>query len=265
MSTVHRNSRTRRHRRGGDAVVVVACAGRAGRAAGFTLIELLVVIGIIAVLVGILLPTLNRVRAKSEQVTCMSNLRQIGQAIFMYANDNRDHWPGKTTVGGFAVRRQPGLSEPKDPSSYPEWLGLAAVLHGIKPTDFNFSMSQAQVRDGVEQALAQKPRYISARGKVWVCPSYPARLVDYGNTYATSINASQEKWTSRTRGSYKARNVPWVWDNAHQLPYLPGATPGSSLGYSLSPAIYAHRGSEGKQTGRNFLYFDGRVELTETP
>ena len=54
--------------------------------AGFSLIELLVVMGIIAILIGIMLPTLQRVRQHSRQIVCQSNMRQTGQLLLMYAN-----------------------------------------------------------------------------------------------------------------------------------------------------------------------------------
>jgi prepilin-type processing-associated H-X9-DG protein len=62
-----------------------------GRLIAFTLIEILVVIGIIALLLAIMLPTLNKARESARRTACQSNLRQIATGLLMYANDNR-HW-----------------------------------------------------------------------------------------------------------------------------------------------------------------------------
>src|SRR5580700_11363425 len=86
--------------------MVSTCISRK-RSTAFTLVELLVVIGIIAVLIGILLPALSKARDQANQIKCQANLRTIGQAIIMYAGDNQGILPFGFTYTGEQIGVQP--------------------------------------------------------------------------------------------------------------------------------------------------------------
>jgi prepilin-type N-terminal cleavage/methylation domain-containing protein len=80
--------------------------GRSSRARGFTLVELLVVIGIIALLISILLPSLNKAREEGKRTLCLSGLRQFGNILQIYSNSNNGRVPlgyGGTKHAGYMV------------------------------------------------------------------------------------------------------------------------------------------------------------------
>ena len=90
------------------------------RKRAFTLVELLVVIGIIAILIAIIMPALNRARENARRTRCLSNMRQLSMAWTMYVQNNRGKLPGSNT------------GDPKTDPKFHDWVAIGDTEDSLK-------------------------------------------------------------------------------------------------------------------------------------
>ena len=168
------------------------------RRPAFTLIELLVVIAIIALLIGILIPALGKARTTAKSLKCMTGVRSMGQAMTVYANDNKYWYP---------VMKRPAFS----PTTYLNQQGRAGGIAGF------FSFRQMGSGGGSAWTLGSMPppdmgvthpmlaRYIDGFETLY-CPLDKADIF-YGPAWATGRTLTQALWDS-TDLTAPGRRIP---------------------------------------------------------
>ncbi len=170
------------------------------RSSAFTLIELLVVIGIISVLISMLMPMTQKVRAHARAVVCASNMRQVYTSIIAYAQDHRDHWPDKEAIGEVGFRAGFGYD-------------------GVGSNWDTAGKSIGPEKYGLPSLFALKG-YIPSGSRVWICPAQPSGFQEWGNTYSYSVAKAVVSGTSIDRS--KNPDTMVLWDNYSFYPYFTG-------------------------------------------
>ena len=229
-----------------------ACSRRPLRPTAFTLIELLVVIAIIAILAALLLPALARAKDKSRQVSCLSNLRQMGIAFNLLLSEENEKFPDrrdlKTSLGYMPWSTWP----PSDPRG--GW--AAVVLSNHLSTEAVWtcpSLVSSTLRAVPQATQAYRTDRTNAVVSYWLWrfdrEDEPVALDNFwGKTIEQSVVDLREAKNPQAGTPSGPVEVEWVVD-----PYFPNTVP------SLPPEL---KGKAVHAKGRNRLMLDSHAEFT---
>lgn len=186
----------------------------------FTLIELLVVIAIIAIIAAIIFPVFTRAKASAKKTSCISNLRQIGQAMALYMGDHDDAFP-KAVDAADKYRPEIWQSEPAFMALIPQMPMMHEALQGyIK----NYAIFQCQGDNGTE-VLDTHP-YLDFK-------SAPTMYATFGLSYMYRTEITFRNYTQTALQNPAAINVLFDgaghWHEAEKALSLQDAMDGTAI------------------------------------